>query len=188
MSACGPVTLEIVDTASGHVVRRFSSADKPEPVDAKKLNIPTYWIRPARILSAAPGMHRFVWDLHYPEPDVLAHEYPISAIYHDTPRYPLGAAVLPGLYNVVLTVNAKQYTQRLTVRMDPRVKTPMDGLRQQFALSQRLAAALREDSELLEQVRKLRKERPDGHKGIQWPTIKRPLKGIAHAHNATCAS
>jgi len=45
--------------------------------------------------------------------------------------------------------------------MDPRVKTPMDGLRQQFALSQRLAAALREDSELLEQVRKLRKERPD---------------------------
>jgi len=137
-------------------VRRFSSDDKPEPVDDKKLNVPTYWIRPARTLSAAPGMHRFVWDLHYPEPDVLGHEYPISAIYHDTPRYPLGAAVLPGLYSVVLTVNAKQYTQRLTVRMDPRVKALPDGLLQQFELDRKIAAALHQDYEALQQVRGLR--------------------------------
>jgi hypothetical protein len=155
-TAAGPVTLEIVDTASGHVVRRFSSDDKPEPVDAKKLNVPTYWIRPARTLSSAPGMHRFVWDLHYPEPEVLGHEYPISAIYHDTPRYPLGAAVLPGLYNLILTVNGKQYTQRLTVRMDPRVKTLPDGLLQQFELDRKIAAALHQDYEALQQVRSLR--------------------------------
>jgi hypothetical protein len=155
-AAFSPVTLDIVDTASGHVVRHFSSDDKPEPVDAKKLNVPTYWIRPARTLSAAPGMHRFVWDLHYPEPDVLARDYPISAIFHDTPRYPLGAAVLPGLYNVVLTVNAKQYTQRLTVRMDPRVKTLPDGLLQQFELDRKIADALHRDYEALQHVRSLR--------------------------------
>ena len=43
-----------------------------------------------------PACTAFVWDLTYPAPDVLAHDYPISAIYHDTPLYPLGAAVLPG--------------------------------------------------------------------------------------------
>ena len=154
--ASGPVTLDIVDTASGHVVRRFSSDDKPEPVDDKKLNVPTYWIRPARTLSSAPGMHRFVWDLRYPEPDALAHDYPISAIYHDTPHYPLGAAVLPGLYNLILTMNAKQYTRRLTVRMDPRVKTLSDGLLRQFELDRKIAVALHQDYEALQQVRSLR--------------------------------
>ena len=68
---------------------------------------------------------------------------------------------LPGEYTVRLRAGGRALEQRLTVKMDPRVKTPMEGLRQQFALSQRLAAALRADSELLEQVRKLRKERPE---------------------------
>src|ERR1700722_41582 len=41
------VTLEIVD-ASGQIVRHFSSADKPEPANPKLLNVPLYWVRPAR--------------------------------------------------------------------------------------------------------------------------------------------
>jgi photosystem II stability/assembly factor-like uncharacterized protein len=151
-----PVTLEIVDAASGKAVRHFSSADKPEPVDDKKLNVPTYWVRPARTLSAAPGMHRFVWDLTYPAPDVLDHNYPISAIYHDTPRYPLGAAVSPGEYRVVLTVGGKTYTQPLTIRMDPRVKTSPDDLAQQFDLDRKIAVALHQDYEAVQQVRSLR--------------------------------
>jgi photosystem II stability/assembly factor-like uncharacterized protein len=155
-AASEPVTLEIIDASSGKVVRHFSSADKPEPVDAKKLNVPTYWVRPARTLSSAAGMHRFIWDLHYPEPDVLEHEYPISAIYGDTPRYPLGAAVLPGKYKIVLTVGAKVCTQSLELRMDPRVKTPPEDLRRQFELDQKLASALHLDHEALLQVQNLR--------------------------------
>jgi photosystem II stability/assembly factor-like uncharacterized protein len=150
------VELEIVDVSSGKVVRHFSSADKPEPVNPKELNVPMYWVRPARTLSAAPGMHRFIWDLTYPPPDVLTHEYPISAIYHDTPRYPLGATVLPGQYKVVLSVGGKSYTQTLVVKMDPRVKTSLEDLRRHFELDQKIAAALRTDYEALLQVRNLR--------------------------------
>jgi len=156
-AASGVVTLEIVD-ASGQVVRHFSSSDKPEPVNAKELNVPMYWVRPARTLSAAPGMHRFIWDLTYPAPDVLALEYPISAIYHDTPRYPLGATVLPGQYKLVLTVGGKSYTQPLNVRMDPRVKTSPEDLRRQFELDQKIAHALHQDYEALQQVRSLRSQ------------------------------
>ncbi len=157
-AASGPVTLEIVDASSRKVVRRFSSADEPEVVDAKKFNVPMYWVRPARTLSAGAGMHRFIWDLTYPAPDVLTRDYPISAIYHDTPLYPLGATVLPGQYTLILTVNAKQYTQPLNIRMDPRVKTSPEELRLHFELDQKIADALHKDYEALQQVRSLRSQ------------------------------
>jgi hypothetical protein len=153
--SAGPVTLEIID-AAGKVVRHFSSDDKPEPINAKDLNVPTYWIRPSRVLSAAPGMHRFIWNMHYAAPDVLERDYPISAIYHDTPRYPLGAAVLPGQYKVVLAAGGKTYIQALNIKMDPRVKTSPEDLRRQFELDRKIADALRRDREALRQVRAVR--------------------------------
>ncbi len=152
--ASSPVTLEVFDGAK-KLVRRFSSNDKPEPPDPL-LNVPTYWIRPPQIPAPAAGMHRFVWDLHYPPPDALRHEYPISAIYRDTPRHPLGPAVLPGQYTVKLTAGGKTYTQPLLVKMDPRVKTPPAGLLQGFTLATRLTGLLHQDFQALQELRELR--------------------------------
>ena len=149
-----PVTLEIVER-SGAVVRRFSSADPPTP-PIEGRNIPDYWIRPPQVLSAEAGAHRFVWDLHWPEPRVLAYGYPIAAVPMDTPREPTGPWVLPGTYTVRLTAGGKSYTQPLTVRMDPRVKAPMTTLVRQHVLSQRLARALKRDFDALQEVRVLR--------------------------------
>jgi photosystem II stability/assembly factor-like uncharacterized protein len=154
-AASAPLVLEISDE-HGKLVRRFSSADKPESIDPDELNIPTYWIRPSRTLSAEPGMHRFVWDLHGPPPDALEHDYPISAIYHDTPRYPLGPSILPGRYTVKLTVNGKTYSQPLTIKMDPRVKTTFAGLQQQYDLEIKIADAMHRDYHAVQQVRGLR--------------------------------
>jgi photosystem II stability/assembly factor-like uncharacterized protein len=149
------VVLEIFDRA-GKLVRRFRSDDRPEFVDEKELAHPTYWVRPPRVLPAAAGMQRFVWDLHYPEPKALRREYPISAIYRDTPRHPLGPSVLPGEYTLKLTAGGKTFTRTLTVLMDPRVKTPRAGLERQFALSSEAAAGMTETFEALEQLRNLR--------------------------------
>jgi hypothetical protein len=151
----GPVALEIAD-AAGHLVRRFSSADRPKPVDPKTLPIPTYWIRPELQLPADAGMHRFVWDLRYPPPDALRHEYPISAVVHDTPPEPLGPYALPGQYQVKLTVGGKTLTQPLTVKMDPRVLTPAEGLAQQLKLASGIAEAMRQDAAALREVKALR--------------------------------
>jgi hypothetical protein len=156
-SSGGPVALEISD-AAGKLVRRFSSVDKPEAVNPDELPIPTYWIRPPQTLPAEPGMHRFVWDLHYPPPDSIQHEFPISAIYRDTPRYPLGPAVLPGKYTVKLTVNGKSYTQPLTIKMDPRVAATQDDLRRQFELESKIVEAMHSDYEALRQARSVRKQ------------------------------
>jgi photosystem II stability/assembly factor-like uncharacterized protein len=152
--ASSPVTLEVFDGAK-KLVRRFSSNDKPEPPDPL-LNVPTYWIRPPQIPAPAAGMHRFVWDLRYPPPDALRHEYPISAIYRDTPRHPLGPAVLPGQYTVKLTAGGKTYTQPLLVKMDPRVKTPPAGLLQGLTLATRLTGLLHQDFQALQELRELR--------------------------------
>ena len=152
----GAITLEIVDAASGKVVRHFSSADKPATVDPKNFNVPMYWVRPARTLSAAAGMHRFIWNIAYPAPDVLSRDYPISAIYHDTPLHPLGATVLPGHYKITLTVGGQSYTKMLDIKMDPRVKTTPVDLRRQFELDRKIADALHKDYEALQQLRSLR--------------------------------
>jgi photosystem II stability/assembly factor-like uncharacterized protein len=153
--AAGPVTLEIFDS-SNRLVRRFSSSDKPEPVNEKELNAPTYWIRPPQILSAEAGMRRFVWDMHYPPPEGARRSYPISAVYRDTPSAPLGPAVLPGQYSVKLSGNGRSITRPLTIKMDPRVKTPREGLVEQFALSMKCLEGIGESREALEQVRALR--------------------------------
>ena len=152
--ARAPVVLEILNI-SGGVVRSFSSADSVEPVEAD-LNVPTYWLRPPQPLASTAGTHRFVWDLHYPPPRVPGYEYPISAIYGDTPRHPLGPAVLPGGYTVRLTVSGRTYSQPLTIKMDPRAPITDAGLRLQHDIGVRMNNAISRDFAALGEVRRQR--------------------------------
>jgi photosystem II stability/assembly factor-like uncharacterized protein len=146
-AASAPITLEILD-AHGKLVRKFSSDDKPDvsEADLKKQLIPLYWLRPFRALPSDAGMHRWVWDLHYPAPTSPRHEYPISAIPADTPRYPLGPTALPGAYTARLTANGKGYTAPFTVKMDPRIQISAAGLEKKFQLEMRLASLLSQTS------------------------------------------
>ncbi|MBZ5553437.1 MAG: glycoside hydrolase [Acidobacteriia bacterium] len=156
--AAEPVTIEILDHA-GKRVRRFSSVDKPEVTKEeldKELHVPTHWVRMPEIHSAEAGMHRFVWDLHYPPVSSLRHEYPISAIDKNTPREPRGPLALPGTYTVRLTAGGKTYTQPLTLKMDPRISTPAAGLEQQFKLAAQIAEAMEQDYKALQEVKKIR--------------------------------
>jgi photosystem II stability/assembly factor-like uncharacterized protein len=158
-AASGPVTLEIKDSA-GKTVRKYSSADKPAPPDPM-LDIPTYWVRPSQTLSAAAGTHRFLWDMHYPDVPGVEAQYPIAAIPHNTAPQPSGPWALPGQYTVVLTANGKSYSQPLTIKMDPRVKTSLAGLQQQFKLSHDLYTQLLTLSPAAEQASALRKQLKD---------------------------
>ena len=144
-----PVVLEVLDPA-GKLVRRFRSDDKPEaPIEGR--NIPDFWIRPPQGLSAEPGLHRFVWDLHHPVPALPkgSLQYPIAAVPGNTPKAPQWPWALPGVYTVRLTTGGKTQTQALTVKMDPRVKASTADLQRQFDLSQDLVAALDRADEAL---------------------------------------
>ena len=142
--ATGPVTLEIKD-AKENVVRRYASTDPIPPTDPK-LKIPRYWVRPPRLLSDAPGLHRFLWDLHGASLPEAEPEYPMTAIEHETAPQPTGPWMPPGAYSVSLTTGGKTFSQPLTIKMDPRVKASTADLAKQFALSNALfemRAALR---------------------------------------------
>lgn len=142
----GPVTVEILDHA-GKLAHRYSSDDQPPKVDPRTLDIPAFWIHPLQPPSAEPGMHRFVWDLRYPSlPSV------------DQPRFGRGEGpwALPGQYTVKLTVAGRTYTQPLTVKMDPRVKTPLPDLVKQFEMARQITAALAQSSAVYREANRLR--------------------------------
>jgi hypothetical protein len=143
------------------VVRRFSSADKPERIDADEMVVAVEWARQPRILPATAGAHRFVWDLHYAPPTNLPREYPISAIYHDTPSEPLGPVVQPGEYVVQLSVGGKTYRQPLKILMDPRVTTSSAALKRQYELSMRCYDGLSRAQSALDGIQSLRKQLKD---------------------------
>ncbi len=135
----GPVTIEILD-AAGDTIRRYSSADRPTMVDPNTLNIPAFWRPTPAVISAAPGHHRWVWDLR---------ASPASGAGRSGAGAGGGAATagtatagatgggggggvgtggrggslaLPGMYTVKLTVDGRAYTQPLRVRRDPRAQ------------------------------------------------------------------
>ena len=144
-SVSGPVTLEILDVG-GKVIRRYSSTDavSPEPEEMQKDLIPAYWPQVHGPVPATAGMHRWVWDLRAATPAAMNYQYPISAVAHRTPKVPQGPLVLAGTYEVRLTAGGKSEMQPLTVKMDPRVHTPVPELEKLHAEQVKMADALDE--------------------------------------------
>jgi photosystem II stability/assembly factor-like uncharacterized protein len=137
----GPVTLEIRDP-SGGLVDRYAS-DQPPRAPKADIYFDKAWTRPPEALSAAPGMHRFVWNLRYPRPEAISFDYGIGAIWgQGVPLAPEGAWVVPREYQAVLRVGGHSYAAPLTVREDPRVKVTPADLRASLALSRTIAEAL----------------------------------------------
>ncbi len=120
----GEVTIDILD-AQGREVRHLTS-EKPKGSEQ-----PPEWpdlVHIDNTLPAHEGMNRFVWDLRYDNPVEIP-----GAFYEGEP--PRGPLVLPGSYTLKLSYDGKTQTAPLVVDRDPRVKGPMTGLQQKFALA-----------------------------------------------------
>jgi photosystem II stability/assembly factor-like uncharacterized protein len=154
-SDASEVTVEIFDNQQ-RLVRRYSSKDEPEKINENQLPYPTYWLRPPRILQTKAGMQRWVWNLRYPPPEGFPRAFPISAIYRDTPSQPEGPLASPGEYTVKLTVGGKQFTQPLTLKMDPRVTAPSAGIAKMHEISMRCYEGIVKTRSAQAEIRKLR--------------------------------
>jgi photosystem II stability/assembly factor-like uncharacterized protein len=152
----GPVKLEIVD-AHGSVVRTYSSDDPvldPDPGSdpaaydricrqkpmATDCNLPLYWPAPAMRIGTEPGMHRVTWDMRYQplvpaSPEEAGDVEATGAVPHRSYHAPRAPWAPPGRYTVRLTAGGKASSQPLTLRLDPRVKTPAAGLAQLASLT-----------------------------------------------------
>jgi photosystem II stability/assembly factor-like uncharacterized protein len=129
----GDVSLTILN-AQGKAIRRFSSKDKPAPIPAN-LPIAPRWFEASPQLSATAGMHRWIWDLRYGRGAEMGDDGDDG---NGPP--PAGPFVLPGTYEVRLSVDGEELNQRLIVRMDPRSIATAAELSQQFLWAQRAYA------------------------------------------------
>ncbi|MBU6249045.1 MAG: hypothetical protein KGN77_14945 [Xanthomonadaceae bacterium] len=127
----GAVTLTVFD-AQGKPVRSFSSAEPVTTPDPAKLAVAPEWVPKPMRLSTAPGMHRFVWDLHYPS------QLPAEP---GSPQEKSGVWAPPGQYTVELQVNGHRYRQPLQVKPDPRVKVSTAAMQREFALARKVEEA-----------------------------------------------
>ena len=130
----GVVTLEVLDS-KGAVISRVKSDDPVVPIDPRYPD-PVLWARPQRVLSAAPGHHRFLWDMQYPQvPGMSTGPDAEQAVPYNTPSVSTAPWVMPGAYSVRLIAGGKTLTQPLTIVMDSRVKTPAADLQKQFDIA-----------------------------------------------------
>ncbi len=155
-----PVTLEILDN-TGRLVRRFSSSDETAKPDETQA-FPTFWFNPPAPLSKNVGLNRFVWDLRHEQPLALRYGYSIAAAYgEDAIKLPQGPLVLPGTYQVKLTVAGRSYVAPLEVKLDPRLRVPSIALSQQQALEMKIIDAMKQSFAAVQQVNALRSQLKD---------------------------
>jgi hypothetical protein len=109
-AAADEVRIEVIETATGDVIRRFASGT-------------------ADALPTEPGLHRVAWDLRYTHPEA------------QQPSAVRGTPVVPGTYQVRLSVDGRSIRQAIAVRMDPRIRTSTMDLTAQRDLGRALDTA-----------------------------------------------
>jgi hypothetical protein len=150
----GPVTLEIRN-ARGALVRRVSSEDRPA-APAEPPQFADEWLPRVEPPTRHPVLNRFVWDLRYPPPPAEHHDYSIAAVAgQGTVAEPQGPLVLPGEYQVRLSVGGQTHTQPLRVELDPRVRVADSSLVRQLALAIEIWNAMAEQQALQGSLRSL---------------------------------
>ncbi len=187
----GPVVVEIVG-ADGRLVRRYSSDDQVFTPDPAKTTIPPYWYRPLSALSKNASMHRFTWDMHYQPLDQLTGpgrlggaSLPIAAVGHNTISAPTTPWVNPGRFTVKLTVDGESFTQPITVKLDPRVKTPPAVMQQIYTLSKAMYFGAVDAQEVEQQAKAVRdqiaqiRSQASGAAAQALAVVDKKLEGVA---------
>jgi photosystem II stability/assembly factor-like uncharacterized protein len=148
----GPVVLEVAG-ADGAVLRRFRSDASPETPPGD-VYFGELWRGAPPRLPAHAGHNRFVWDLRLPRPRAFEYEASIAALPgRPTAMLPLGPFVLPGSYELRLTVDGQTLRQPLIISADPRTTaTPVD-MRELLDFEREVAAALDRATTVAQAVR-----------------------------------
>ena len=168
-SPASTVTLEIFDGQKS-LVRKFSS-EEDRPEKHPSLPIAERWFTKSESLQTAAGLHRFHWDLTWGGTGG-------SSVDEESEfRNPSGPKIVPGIYQVRLTVDGHPQTQPLKVVMDPRSPATSDVLQQQLQLGKQIYAEILKARRVLAEISLVQKQLADAeHKlGEQNPALKSAL-------------
>jgi hypothetical protein len=178
----GQITMEFLDS-SGRSIKKFTSKvpePQPQPSPAAGLQAQTTpgagappQVPPEqpqapsgeevvaagntdeqRRIPAEAGLNRFVWDLRHAD----AAKFPGMILWAGETRGPL---VVPGTYQVRLTVNGKTMTESFEVRKDPRISTTPADFAKQFDLLIKIRDKLTETHNSIARIREVRRQTDD---------------------------
>jgi len=123
--------------------------------------------------AAAPvttdaGLNRFVWDMRYTE----AVRFPGMILWSGETR---GPKVVPGNYQVKLTVDGSTMTESFEVKADPRLTTTAADYAKQLDLSLKIRDKLNETHNAIIQIRDVKKQVDDLVKRLAGQTNAKPI-------------
>jgi len=165
------ITLEILD-ASGKLVRKYSSKKSAEGAspDEEEFGIS----RPGEALPTEVGLNRFVWDLKFESPIKV----PGAVGWGGRPEGPL---VVPGTYQIKLTVAGKTSTASLELTKDPRVSASQADLEKQQELALRIRDRVGAGDEAVNQIRSVRGQLDALKKRLSADASAKPILDAADA-------
>ena len=165
------VTLEILD-AQGKLLRKYSSKKPAEGPSADEEEFG--FTRTSEALPAEVGLNRFVWDLRTEQPVRV----PGSVGWGGRPA---GALVIPGKYQVKLTVAGKSSTAGFEITKDPRVPASQADLEKQAELAQRIRDRVSAGHEAVNQIRSVRSQLDALKKRLAADSNAKPVLDAADA-------
>jgi len=154
-SAANHIKLEILDEKR-ELVANFTSDDAKEQKRASR-PIAERWFPKPEILEITPGMHRFIWNLAWGNPNGKPADQSIDDEY----RPPRGPRAIPGTYQVRLTIDEKSFSQPLKIVMDPRSPATPHDLEQQLQLGRQVFAETIRCRQALSEIRSVQKQLSD---------------------------
>jgi photosystem II stability/assembly factor-like uncharacterized protein len=174
------LVLEFLD-ASGKSIRKFTAtATKPTPSPAAGAGQAPAAAEtappseeggfgggppPARVTTDA-GLNRFIWDMRYPD----AVRFPGMILWAGETR---GPRIVPGSYQVKLTVDGATMTENFEVKPDPRLSATSADYAKQLELGLRIRDKLTETHNAVIQIRDVRKQVEDLLKRVKdQPNVK----------------
>jgi photosystem II stability/assembly factor-like uncharacterized protein len=153
--AASHIKLDIFDDKQV-LVHSFSS-DDPREQKRQLRPIADRWFPKPQILETAPGMHRFVWDLSWGNPDGK----PTEDMSLEEFGALNGPRAIPGNYQVRLTVDGKTSSQPLKIVMDPRSPATPRDLEQQIQLARQIFTEAFRGRQALAQIKSVQKQLSD---------------------------
>jgi photosystem II stability/assembly factor-like uncharacterized protein len=127
------IVLEIIDS-QGTQVRKLTSKKADPEVDEEHPDQPWTPYKPT-VLPKETGINRVAWDLMYTGPTIIPKAKNDAGVPHRGPSAP------PGVYTLKLTVDGKTLTEKVTIKLDPRVTISAQDLAEQH----RMALQVRDD-------------------------------------------
>ena len=167
-----PITLEILD-AQGKGVRKFSSKKSGEPTSPEEEEFPQL-AGPGESLPVEAGLNRFVWNMQS-EPPVRV---PGAVSWGGRLS---GALVVPGTYQLKLTVGGKTYASTVEIRKDPRVAASEADLEKQAELAARIRNSVNEGHQAVNQIRGVRSQLDALQKRLGGGEKSKPILEAAEA-------